>query len=337
MNKTFKILLVEDDPVTLKAICEKLMSETNYECRGVGSIQKALEVVKKETFDIIISDYSLPDGTGIEFLEAVKSFMYDVSFVIITASEQKGLIQQAITKGADDFLTKPFHLENLPTIIERNIQRKQYEIKIKSPHKVSVLLKTIQSLITALEAKDRYTSGHSVYVARSARRLGGAIGLPDTDLFTLELSALLHDIGKIGMPDYILQKKSSLQDAEYMTAKKHTIIGSEIVGKIDELKEVASIIRHHHERYDGTGYPDGLSGEVIPKFARILAIADSYETLISNRIYRTPLAIEDALVEIEKNAGTQFDPQLAKLFIEIMKSDTSEGQPQLEFEKHNGN
>ena len=188
-----------------------------------------------------------------------------------------------------------------------------------------------------MEAKDSYTSGHSVHVARAVRRLGGAIGLSDTDLFTLELAALLHDIGKIGMPDSILLKKSSLQDAEYVTAKKHTIIGSEIVGKIDELKEVASIIRHHHERYDGTGYPDGLSGEVIPKFARILAIADSYETLISNRIYRSALIVEDALKEIEKNAGTQFDPQLTKLFVGIMRSDSDIALPQLEFEKHNGN
>ena len=334
--KAFKILLIDDDQIALQAICDKLSSETNYQCWGVTTKEQALEAVKKESFDIILSDYSLPDGNGIEILEAVKSFMYNVPFVIITASEQKELIQLAINLGADDFLTKPFHLENLPTIIERNIQRKQYEIKTKNPHKVSVLLKTIQSLITALEAKDSYTSGHSVHVARATRRLGSALGLSDNDLFTLELAALLHDIGKIGMPDSILQKKSTLQDAEYITAKKHTVIGSEIVGKIDELKEVASIIRHHHERYDGTGYPDGLSGEVIPKFARILAIADAYETLISNRIYRPALTVEDALSEIEKNAGSQFDPQLTKLFVEIMKSNSDITLPQLEFEKHNG-
>ncbi|MEJ2545885.1 MAG: response regulator [Calditrichaceae bacterium] len=293
MLNYFKILLIDDDQVMLKAISRKLMNESNYECRCVTTKEKALETVKKETFDIIISDYMLPDGNGIEILETVKSFMYDVPFVIITASDQKDLIQLAINQGADDFLTKPFHMDNLPTIIERNIQRKKYEIKIKNPLKVSVLLKTIQSLITALEAKDSYTSGHSVNVARCAVRLGSAIGLQDTDLFTLELAALLHDIGKIGMPDNILQKKSTLQDAEYITAKKHTVIGSEIVGKIDELKEVASIIRHHHERFDGMGYPDGLTGEVIPKFARILSIADSYETLISNRIYKPALTITE--------------------------------------------
>ena len=138
--KTFKILIIDDDRVTLKAISTKLMSEKNYECREVTTKEKALEAIKKETFDIIISDYSLPDGTGIEILEAVKSFMYNVPFVMITASEQKQLIQLAINQGADDFLTKPFHMENLPTIIERNIQRKQYEIKTKNPLKVSVLL-----------------------------------------------------------------------------------------------------------------------------------------------------------------------------------------------------
>jgi len=337
MMKAFKILLVDDDHVALKAISNRLMAETNYDCRCVTSKEKALEAVKKEIFDIIISDYSLPDGNGIEILEAVKSFMYNVPFVIITASEKKELIQRAINQGADDFLTKPFHMDNLPTIIERNIQRKKYEIKTKNPLKISVLLKTIQSLITALEAKDSYTSGHSVNVARCAVRLGSALGLSDKDLFTVELAALLHDIGKIGMPDNILLKKSTLQDAEYLTAKKHTLIGSKIVAKIDELKEVASIIRHHHERFDGMGYPDGLTGEVIPQFARILSIADSYETLISNRIYRPALTVEDALNEVERNAGTQFDPEMTKVFVEIMKTESGINLPRLEFDKHNGN
>jgi putative two-component system response regulator len=336
MKNAFKILILEDDPFTLKAITQKLTSQTNYECSGASTLKKALELVKSETFDIIISDYSLPDGTGLEFFETIKSFTYDIPFVIITASEQKELIQYAINLGVNDFLTKPFHLENLPTIIERNIQRKKFEIKTKSPHKVSVLLKTIQSLITALEAKDSYTSGHSVNVARTARKLGWALHLSEKDLFTLELAALLHDIGKIGMPDSILNKKTSLRDAEYITAKKHTVIGSEIVGKIDELKEVASIIRHHHERYDGSGYPDGLSGEVIPIFARILAIADSYETLISKRIYKSALTGKDALIEIRKNAGSQFDPELVKIFIEYMEKGSDDNLPELEFEKYNG-
>lgn len=335
MDHIFHILLVEDDRFTHRAISEAL-AKKKYKCSGVETLQEAKDLVRKETFDFILSDVSLPDGTGLELLDFVKSFMYDIPFVVITASDNKSLIQKAINKGANDFLTKPFNLENLPTIIERNIERKKYEIRTKNPLKVSVLLKAIQALITALEAKDSYTSGHSMRVARYTRLLGGALHLTEKDLFKLELAALLHDVGKIGMPDDILKKKSTLHDTEYITAQKHPVIGSEIVAKIDELKEVAAIIRHHHERFDGNGYPDGLTGEVIPIFARILAIADSYETLISDRIYRPALTPPDALEEIKRNAGTQFDPNLVEIFEDLMHSAKTDLQPQLEIERHNG-
>jgi putative two-component system response regulator len=335
MEHKFTILLVEDDRVTNRAIT-RYLTKKNYACRSVETLKDAFQVVKNESFDIILSDVMLPDGTGLELLDFVQSFMYDTPFVVLTASDDKNLIQKAISKGAYDFLTKPFNLENLTTIIERNIERKKFELRKKNPLKVSVLFKTIQSLITALEAKDSYTSGHSMRVARYVRLLGEAIGLSQKDLFTLEFAALLHDVGKIGMPDNILKKKSSLQSREYVTAQKHPVIGSEIVAKIDELKEVAAIIRHHHERYDGSGYPDGLVGEVIPFFARILALADSYETLISNRIYRPALSAKEALEEIKRSAGTQFDPHLVMIFVDIMISEQRDLQPLLEIERHNG-
>jgi putative two-component system response regulator len=335
MEDSFRILLLEDDRFTHKAI-ERALSEKKYKCIAVETLNEALDKVKKEPFDLIISDVSLPDGTGLEFLDAVQSYLYDIPFVIITASDNKQLIQQAIQKGAYDFLTKPFNLDNLPTVVERNIERKKFELKTKNPLKVSVLMKTIQALIAALEAKDSYTSGHSLRVARYSRMLGGALGLDERELFTLELASLLHDIGKIGMPDNILKKTSSLHDAEYIMAKKHTVVGSEIVGKIDELKEVAAIIRHHHERFDGQGYPDGLSGKVIPLHARILSIADSYETLISERIYSPATPPDEAMEEIRKSAGTQFDPELVDIFLELLQSAETPATPLLEIERHNG-
>jgi len=191
MDNTFHILLVEDDRFTHKAI-RNALENNNYKCTGVETLADALDIVKKEKIDIIISDVSLPDGTGLDLLDSVRSFLYFIPFVIITASDNKSLIQKAISKGANDFLTKPFNLENLPTIIERNIERKKFELKTKNPLKVSVLLKTIQALITALEAKDSYTSGHSMRVARYVRMFGSGLKLAEKDLFTLELAALLQ-------------------------------------------------------------------------------------------------------------------------------------------------
>jgi putative nucleotidyltransferase with HDIG domain len=206
-------------------------------------------------------------------------------------------------------------------IIERNLERKKLNKERNFLDNGSIMLKTIKALITALEAKDRYTSGHSQRVANWAKRMGEALGLTKEDLFTLHLSAILHDIGKIGMPDKILHKSGSLLKMEYRTAKEHTVIGSRIVAEIDELTEVASVIRHHHERYDGKGYPDGLQGDAIPLLARILAIVDAYEAIISQRTYRARQPSEIALEEIAMHSGRQFDPELVDIFVQVVQDE----------------
>jgi putative two-component system response regulator len=331
MNKKTKVLLVEDENITHQAIYKSLLMN-EYECIGAKTLADATSAVKNEAFDIIICDVMLPDGSGLQLLDSVRKFLFNIPFVVITASEKKRLIQEALARGASDFLTKPFHLNNLPTIIERNIERKKLENFKNNHKKASVLLKAIKSLITALEAKDSYTSGHSVKVAHHARLMGDVLCLSKNEKFTLELSAILHDIGKIGIPDNILHKTSSLLEMEYKTAKEHTVIGSKIVGKIDELQDVAAIIRHHHERYDGKGYPDGLCGDAIPLSARILAIVDAYESIVSDRVYRKHKSSEAALQEIINNAGTQFDPALVMIFADVIHSDFRESKHKLRIE-----
>ncbi len=330
-NSAVKILLVEDDKVTFRAV-QRSLEKHGFLCYGAGTLAEAVTIIKHEALDLVLCDLMLPDGNGMELLEIVRMFLMDIPFVVITASEKKSLIRDAMRMGANDFLTKPFNLDNLPTVIERNLIREKLNGAHGRPRKVSVLIKTIQALIAALEAKDSYTSGHSMRVARHARLIGNALKLSDDEQFTLELSALLHDIGKIGMPDRILNKTSSLEDMEYKTAKEHPVVGSNIVGKIDELQGVSAIIRHHHERFDGTGYPDGLSGQAIPLFARILAIVDAYESIVSKRTYRKPKTSEEALSELEKNAGTQFDPELTALFIKLLHTKNTNLKPQLKIE-----
>jgi response regulator RpfG family c-di-GMP phosphodiesterase len=311
-----KILLVEDEVVTHRAIC-RIFERNNYEYVGVKCLTDAINKVKTEHFDIIFSDVVLPDGSGLDLLEKVNSYLLDVPFVVITASEDKTLVQNALKKGATDFLSKPFNLKNLPTIIDRNIERQKLANEKHSPKNATALLKAIKALISALEAKDSYTSGHSMRVAHYAKLMGECINLNDDDLFCLQLSAVLHDIGKIGLPDNILKKSTALLQSEYNAAKEHPLIGSKIVGNIDELHEVAAIIRHHHERFDGKGYPDGLEGEAIPLLARILAIVDAYEAIVSRRHYGSILTPQEAFGELRKNAGTQFDPVLVEIFINL--------------------
>jgi len=330
-HEAVSILLVEDDPVTFRAL-QRALEKQGYNCLGARSLEEAMLISKTESLDLVLSDIRLPDGTGLKLLETMRKYLLDMPFVVITSSEKKSLIQDAIRLGANDFLTKPFNLQNLPTIIERNLVRRKLDSTQDKQKRVSILTKTIHALIAALEAKDSYTSGHSVRVARYARLIGEAINLSENELFTLELSSLLHDIGKIGMPDSILNKTSSLEKREYKLAREHPVVGSIIVGKIDDLREVSAIIRHHHERYDGTGYPDGLSGEAIPLLSRIISLTDAYESIISTRSYRVQRDKLFALGELQKHAGTQFDPELTALFSQLMLSAQGYRKPKLEIE-----
>lgn len=331
MSKNKTILLVEDENIAFQTILETL-EFFGYQCHGVGTLKDALEIIKRVPFDLILADYMLPDGTCLELLERVKKFRFNVPFVVITAAEEQEIIHEAMEKGASDFLKKPFNLKNLPAIIERNFERLHLEQRKNSPQKATVLLKTIKALIAALEAKDPYTSGHSLRVARYARMMALALNLSEEEQFTLELAAILHDIGKIGMPDHILNKASHLHELEYRIAKEHPVVGSNIVGKIDELKDVAAIIRHHHERFDGTGYPDGLQGKVIPKLARILSIVDAYESIVSRRVYKDAKSPDEALDEIKKFAGSQFDPELVEVFNSVMHSEMAGRKMRLKIE-----
>lgn len=310
------ILLLEDERVTRTALCNAF-DKHNYNYVATENLQQAMEKLQSQQFDLIFSDIKLPDGTGLDLLKRVKTYQLDVPFIVITSSEDERLLQNAMDLGASDFLSKPFNLDNLTTIVNRNVARKRLEQKRRNPRNEKALLMAIKALISALEAKDSYTSGHSLRVAHYARLMGEVMHLNEDELYCLNLSALLHDIGKIGLPDHILKKSSFLLESEYNRAKEHPMIGSRIVGNIEELHEVASIIRHHHERFDGLGYPDRLKGEAIPLLARILAIVDAYEAIVSHRHYGEELSPKEAMKELQKNAGTQFDPNLVNIFLSL--------------------
>ena len=183
----------------------------------------------------------------------------------------------------------------------------------------TLYLSTIQAFNSAMEVKDAYTYGHASRVEEYAVELAQAFELPFDKIQGIKDAAILHDIGKIGVNDNILNKTTSLTEEEYEEIKKHPSIGAEIIGKVDFLESISKIIKHHHERYDGNGYPDGLCGDKIPIESCILAIADSYDAMTTDRPYRIALSEEEALAEVKNNAGSQFHPELAKTFCDILE------------------
>jgi putative two-component system response regulator len=292
-----------------------------YEVHLAYSATGGLDIVRQKKLDIILSDLNMPGMSGLEVSQRILKMYLDIPIVLITGMNDLTMVKQALEIGVSDYLVKPVSIDQLPVVIERNLQRKLLEKKLLQENKADTLLKALKALMRALDAKDPYTFGHSQRVVKLAMKMADKLHLDNGRRYTLQLAASLHDIGKIGMPDSILKKADSLEDIEMNKAKDHPLIGSEILGEIEELSEVASIVRHHHERYDGQGYPDGVKGDAIPMFSRILFILDAYEALATDRIYRKGMGKEKALEEIAKNAGSQFDPQLVKIFLEAMSEE----------------
>ena len=277
-----------------------------------------LDIIREKKLDIILTDLKMPGINGLELAQKIIKMYLDIPIVLITGLNDLSLVKKALEIGVSDYIVKPITVDELPVVVERNLQRKILEKKQFQNNRADSLLKALKALMRALDAKDSYTYGHSQRVVRLAMQMGDELHLSSDEKYTLQLAASLHDIGKIGMPDNILKKADSLEDIEMRKAKDHPVVGSEILGEIEELSEVASIVRHHHERFDGKGYPDGLKGNAIPLFSRILFILDAYEAIASDRVYRKGIGQQKALDEIVHNAGSQFDPELVKVFLRAM-------------------
>jgi HD-GYP domain-containing protein (c-di-GMP phosphodiesterase class II) len=240
--------------------------------------------------------------------------------VLLTGHTDVELARDSLQRGASDFVTKPVNIRELPILVERNLTRRRLEVARLQEREAQVLFAAIKALASAVDAKDRYTARHSRVVTRLALLLADAIHLSSEERSVLELSAWMHDVGKIGVPDSILTKPGSLTKEEFAVMMVHPVKGGEIVGEIEELGRVADVIRHHHERVDGSGYPDGLRGEAIPLASRIILIADAFEAMTADRSYRHGFGREAALRELREHSGTQFDADLVSAFVRMMQS-----------------
>jgi putative two-component system response regulator len=331
-EKPAVILIVDDEPIVRRVLSEKV-EVAGYRWEQASTAEAALTKIKSTPVQLAILDIKMPGKSGLELLSEIKAAYPDIAVIMATAVIDINTAVECLKQGAYDYITKPFNLDEVVLSIERALERRRLEqenrdYQLHLEQKVnqqarkirSAFLNAITSLVYALEAKDNYTSGHSQRVADISVAIAAELGMTKPEIEKIRLAGLIHDIGKIGVREAVLNKPGKINYEEYQHILSHSDIGEHILTPIVEDEVILKAVRHHHERYDGTGYPDGLSGEEIPLAARILAVADSYDAIISGRPYRQPESIPAACVEIKRHKGTQFDPGVVEAFLRVRKS-----------------
>ena len=330
--------MIADDEDWIRSSLEEHLAAEGYDCDSVADGQTAFDKLQAESYALVLSDIKMPGLTGIDLLKSIKPLSPDTEFIMMTGYADLASGIGAMRLGAFDYITKPFKLEEIGLTIEGALEKRKLrlenryyqqnletEVRARTRELVdrnqqlqTLFLNLIRTLALTLEAKDPYTQGHSARVAEIAIRIAKQLDLNQTEIDDIELAGQLHDIGKLGVREAVLGKPDRLTDDEYEHVKSHPALGERILKPIGELHHILGYIRHHHERFTGGGYPDGLSGDSIPLGARILTVSDAYDAMISSRPYREARSQEYALKEILSQKGRQFDPHVVDTFLEII-------------------
>jgi len=302
MSETIKSagkVLVVDDVAGNVELLTSLLSREGYTVLVASDGESALEAVARENPDLVLMDVMMPKLSGYEACERLKKNPATrlTPVILITALQERENKIQGINVGADDFLTKPVNAHELRARVRSLVRLKRYTDDLDSAESV------IMSLALTIEARDAYTDGHCQRLASYATALGIRLDLPDDELATLHRGGFLHDIGKIGVSDAVLLKPAALSASEYRQIQQHTVIGDRLCGELRSLRPVRPIIRHHHERLDGSGYPDGLKGDAIPLLAQIIGIVDVYDAATTDRPYKPAKSTERAFEELRSEAA----------------------------------
>lgn len=328
------VLVVDDSGLNLRVAMNILKEHFDVTCANSGPA--AFEVMKKQIPDLILLDYHMPVMDGFQFIEKLReSEEYkDIPIIMLTADNDRDTEVRGFQAGVMDFIAKPFvneiMIQRVGRILELSrLQRDlQSEVKIQTKkaeerrNQVEKLSEEVmRTLANTIDAKDPYTNGHSLRVAKYSKEIAKRAGKSKEEQKEIYQMALLHDIGKIGVPDEIINKDTRLTDEEYAAIRKHPAIGSDILKTIEEIPDIMTGARWHHERYDGHGYPDGLAGTEIPEIARIIGVADAYDAMTSKRSYRNILSQDVVRGEIERGKCTQFDPVFADIMIQMIDED----------------
>jgi putative nucleotidyltransferase with HDIG domain len=329
-----QILIVDDEEMISSILSRRLIQE-GYSCVTAHNGREALNYFYRDKFSLLISDIKMPEMDGIELLKKTKTMQPNLIVIIMTAYPEIDMAVEAMREGAYDFIIKPTDLDLVILSVKRAFEKKRLEEEVEIYHKnleklveertaklqqayhtlKKAYLDSVKVLVEAIDAKDPYTRGHSDRVRRMSLQIATFLGLSEERLETLEYGALLHDIGKIGIKDEILQKPGVLSSEEYQVIQEHPLIGVKIVEGIEFFKDKIPMIRHHHEHFNGRGYPDGLVGKAIPLEARIIAVPDAFDAMVSLRPHRRAMSLEDILLEMEKCKGKQFDPEIMEIFL----------------------
>lgn len=336
MKKT--ILIVDDDRLTLSTAQEQLGD--SYKVVAVNSGRQAYKYLSRHTPDLILLDINMPKPDGFEVMKTLQAdaHLCTIPVIFLTADRSCETEVECFRVGACDFISKPFEpqimLSRIKSTLELDGYRKDLQRKLdeKTREMERVTIQAIMTVANTVDAKDDYTKGHSMRVAVYAQMMAQKLGWSEEEAHNLYYVAMLHDVGKIGVPDAVLNKPFGLTELEFRLIKEHTIMGGEILKDFKMFPNVSVGAKYHHERYDGKGYPEGLKGEEIPLVARIIGLVDSYDAMTSNRVYRRRLNDDAVMEELERGKGTQWDPDLADVFLELIRDGALEQQWMLEDE-----
>ena len=313
-----RVLVIDDEPVVRDLIVE-ILAHAGHESHSVSTPDEALAALEARELDLIISDIFMEGLSGIELLGEVRRRRASMPVVLVTAHGSHTTVTEALAAGADGLVMKPFSQSELLRVVARALRRaarREAEVRDRLlPFAVASVLSN------AIEARDLSLHGHCERLADLVTRIGSEHHFDEAGLNLLRLGALLHDVGKIGVPDRVLTKEGALTLEERALMRTHPLVGDRLLEPIPGLAEVRPMVRHHHERWDGHGYPDGLAGADIPLSARIIAIADSVEAMSGRRSYRTPFDSQTILEELRAGSGAQWDPELVATLVHLIETD----------------
>jgi response regulator RpfG family c-di-GMP phosphodiesterase len=330
-------ILVVDDEEAIREVVSTMLESKGYRCTAVSNGRAAQDQVKRTTPDLVLSDMIMPEMDGIKLLEWLRQYDPEVPVIMVTAIHDISTALEAIRRGAYDYILKPFEKDqlylgvnralqhrrlvaenrNYQRTLEQQVEERTARLKIALAQLEQSYDDTLEALGSALDLKDAETEGHCQRVTAFTISIARTMPVPNAYLPVLARAAFLHDIGKMGVPDNVLLKPGPLDDAEKAIMRRHCQIGYDMLIRIPFLRDAAEIVLAHQEFFDGTGYPRGLKGEQIPLGARIFSIADSMDAMISDRPYRRALPMSHARQEIQRCAGTQFDPKVVEVFLSI--------------------
>jgi putative two-component system response regulator len=331
-------ILIVDDEETIRLALRKFLRSRGYEVEVAGSGDQAMQILDRESFSLMLCDVRMPGMTGVQVVPEARKKDQDLAIIMLTAVNDAATATEVLASGATDYLMKPVELADLQQAVDRALLKRdelieerrldmwiREEVALRTAElereKESLRLMSVsiaETLINAMEAKDLYLRGHSQRVAELAGQLAEELGLDASACEDLRVAGRLHDVGKIGIREAILNKPGSLTPEEFDHVKRHVQIGLDILAPLFHIKRPLKYVEHHHERWDGVGYPQGLVGEAIPMGARILCAADTFDALTSKRAYRDPLEPRAALEHLRVDVGKQFDPCVYDALVRVI-------------------